>query len=319
MKRKFVKWIGYLLIVGLLSGALVFYFLVPILMVEICHPKMGIVKDKQVKNYDLIASKIAGLPIEFYTKDSLLQSAYLTFSQTESTKGTIILVHGIRGSKEHFIGLSQWLAQNGYNAVLVDLRAHGQSEGRYCTFGVNEKIDLSLLIDKLIALEDGNHNSIGSVGSIGSIGIWGQSLGAAVALQTLSFDSRIKFGVIESTFSDFESISHDYLNYFMWYSHESMSKFLVHRAGELGKFKTELASPVIACKSIHQPILMAHGDSDKKINIKYGKGNFKALASNHKEFITVEGANHVSVWKTGGERYFEKVLGFIDRHAIQEE
>jgi uncharacterized protein len=306
MKRKLSKWIGYLLVFGFISVFLVFYFLVPKLMVEIRSPEAQVVKEKKENNYDLIASHLTGTPIEFYSKDSLKLSAYLTHSQTDSVKGTIIFVHGIRGKKEYFIGLSKLLAQNGYNSVLLDLRAHGQSEGRYCTFGVKEKEDLSLLVNELVMLEEEAPKSIGL------IGVWGQSLGAAVALQAMSIDSRIKFGIIESTFSDFESIAHDYLNYFMGYSFESMSKFMVYRAGKLAKFKPQLASPINACNSIRQPVFMAHGDVDKKINIKYGKANFNALASKQKEFFAVKGASHVTVWKVGGEAYFKKVLKFID-------
>ena len=306
MTAKLSKWIGYLLMFGFISVALVFYFLVPKLMVEIRSPESQVIKEKSDRNYDLIQNRTTGTPITFYSKDSLKLSAYLVQTQSDSVKGTIILVHGIRGRKEHFIGLSDLLAQSGYNSVLFDLRAHGQSEGRYCTFGVKEKEDLSLLIDELIVIK--RNSSI----PIGLIGVWGQSLGGAVALQAMSIDTRLKFGVIESTFSDFESIAHDYLNYFIGYSFKSMSRFMVYRGGKLAKFKTELASPIMACKSIHQPVFMTHGDEDKKINIKYARANFKALASKQKKFVVMEGASHVGVWKTGGKAYFDMVLDFID-------
>ncbi|MFT6747770.1 MAG: pimeloyl-ACP methyl ester carboxylesterase, partial [Glaciecola sp.] len=253
-----------------------------------------------------IGSQLKGRPIEYYSNDSLLLTGYLSESHTDSVKGTIILVHGIRGRKEHFIGLSKLLAERGYNAVLMDLRAHGQSEGQYCTFGVKEKEDISLLVDKLQMLEQGK------VVLIGTVGVWGQSLGGAVALQAMSIDSRIKFGVIESTFSNFESIAHDYLEYFMGFSIKPLSNYMVHRSGDLGGFDPSQASPLDACKRITQPVFMAHGDKDRKINIKYGEANFKALASKQKEFVDIKDASHVSVWNKGGEEYFEKVFKFID-------
>jgi len=306
MKRKTFKWVAYFACTGLVIGGVVFYFLIPKLMVEIRNPTTHVSKESRELQYELIGGKIPGKPIEFYSKDSLIQSAYLTYSLTDSTKGTVILVHGIRGRKEHFIGLSKSLAGNGYNSVLVDLRAHGQSDGRYCTFGVKEKWDIKALVDELKELDESGKEKIGV------IGIWGQSLGGAVALQALSIDQRIKYGIIESTFSDFESIAHDYLNYFMWYSFKQMSKYIVYRAGKIANFSPESASPINACNQIYQPVFMAHGDNDKKINIKYGKANFKALKAKNKKFVTVPGASHISVWQKGGEDYFREVFRFID-------
>jgi pimeloyl-ACP methyl ester carboxylesterase len=306
MKIKFVKWIGYLALFGLLCSSLVFYFLVPKLMVEIRSPSVEVEKKNRQIRYVEIGSQLKGRPIEYYSNDSLLLTAYLSESQTDSVKGTIILVHGIRGRKEYFIGLSQLLAERGYNAVLMDLRAHGQSEGRYCTFGVKEKWDIKELVDELKELEQETNSKVGT------IGIWGQSLGGAVALQAMSIDSRIKFGVIESTVSNLESIAHDYLEYFMYYSFEYMSEFMVYRAGLLADFDPKLASPIKACTQINQPVFMVHGDHDKKIDIKYGKANFNALKSKKKKFVTVPGASHVSVWQDGGEDYFNMVFHFID-------
>ena len=73
-------------------------------------------------------------------------SAILTYSCLDSTKGTIILLHGIRSNKSHFNDLSNYLSTNGFNSVALDLRAHGESEGKFCSFGVNEKRDVKKLI-----------------------------------------------------------------------------------------------------------------------------------------------------------------------------
>ena len=49
----------------------------------------------------------------------------------------------------NFIDLSTFLSENGFNSVALDLRAHGESEGQLCSFGVNEKKDIQKLIDYL--------------------------------------------------------------------------------------------------------------------------------------------------------------------------
>ena len=55
----------------------------------------------------------------------------------------VICVHGFTGSgKKDFASLAQAYYKNGYNVLLVDNRAHGQSEGKYVGFGVLDRLDL---------------------------------------------------------------------------------------------------------------------------------------------------------------------------------
>ncbi len=49
----------------------------------------------------------------------------------ESTKGTILVVHGIFGRSVTMLHTAHRLAEAGYRAVLVDLRGHGRSTGEY--------------------------------------------------------------------------------------------------------------------------------------------------------------------------------------------
>ena len=68
---------------------------------------------------------------------------------------------------------------------MLNLRGHGESRGTYCTFGYKEKYDIVSVIDEIMLDKRLSKN----------IGIWGQSLGGAIALQTMAIDKRIKYGV----------------------------------------------------------------------------------------------------------------------------
>ncbi len=229
----------------------------------------------------------------------------LVKSNSKHPKGTVILLHGIRGRKEHFYHLAKQLADSSYHSVLVDLRAHGQSGGEFCTYGYKEKYDIKKIVDYLKEREDINQN----------IGIWGHSLGAAIALQSMEICPEIKFGVIESTFSDFKNIVHDYSTLYFGFDIPILSDYLIYRAKSVADFNPDEVVPYKSCQHIMQPVFMAHGDKDDRINIAYGKLNFENVNSHDKVFVEVKDANHVNLWQVGGMEYKHKVFGFLNRIA----
>ncbi len=113
--------------------------------------------------------------------------------------GTIILLHGVRHNKFSMIELKDYVISQGYNAVLFDMRAHDDNKNAYCTYGFYEKQDVRILVDTLTKRGYG-----------ANLGIWGESLGGAIALQPLSDDERLKYGVIESGFADFDETIHSH-------------------------------------------------------------------------------------------------------------
>jgi esterase/lipase len=292
----------------LILGLLLTHFLVPRLISDIRNPIVGLIK----RNHNITRKpkinknvQIKRKSISINSFDNIKLSGRLTYSSKDSTKGTIILLHGIRSNKDHFLDLSSFLSENGYNSLALDLRAHGESEGQFCSFGVKEKKDVQKVIDYLIKQESLNH-----------IGIWGQSLGGAISLQVMGIDERLEFGIIESAFSDFKTIVNDYFDLHAGFSYAPFSNYLVNRTGQIADFDPIDAKPIKYCKKIKQPILIVHGNDDKRINIKYGKDNYSKIQSVDKEFIEIDNANHSNVWKVGGEKYFDKVLMFLDKHTV---
>ena len=63
--------------------------------------------------------------------------------EAEDAVGTVVLVHGYHSTKlVDFGGSMMYFHRNGSNLLLVDQRCHGESEGRYVTFGVKESRDM---------------------------------------------------------------------------------------------------------------------------------------------------------------------------------
>ena len=127
----------------------------------------------------------------------------------------------------------------------------------------------------------------------------------------MGIDKRISFGIIESAFANFSDVGRDYLSRYFHFRSEALNGFIESRVRTIGDFEPNRASPFNACKNITQPVLLVHGDNDKKINVKYAHENFNALNHPHKKLKIVAGGTHANIWRLGGDKYYQEVLSFI--------
>ncbi len=246
-----------------------------------------------------------GLPFEkinVKTPDSLNLYGYWVHQQGDTGKATIILLHGVGACKERWLPTAAWLWQHGYETVLLDSRAHGQSEGDFCTYGFNEKYDVAATVDYILKNKTG-----------GKVGIWGNSMGGAIALQALAHDPRLQFGIVQSTFADFRTIVFDYQKRrlkipWQWFANDG-----IERAEALAHFEADSIRPGEAARRIVQPMLMAHGDADDRIKLEYGQQIFANLAATDKEMKVIHGAGHLNLMAVGGDVYRADVLRFLER------
>ncbi len=225
------------------------------------------------------------------------------------SKGTILLLHGIGGVKEHMLSGAAELVHAGYNAVLFDLRAHGRSTGRYCTYGFYEKVDVARVIN---AIEQ-------HVGVQGPIGILGSSLGGAIALQAMAYDRRIVCGVVESTFASLDEVVYEYQKNMLSIPFHFVAREALAQACILAHFDAASVQPAKSASHISCPVLLAHGEADERIAISHGRRIFRALASPFKEWVSVPGAGHNTLAAYGGQVYSAHKLQFFEKWLKQPE
>lgn len=217
----------------------------------------------------------------------------------DSAKATIICIHGRNNNKEFLLPFAKKLHDMGCNVVLIDLRGHGKSGGKYSTFGFYEKTDIQKVIDY-----------VETKSSLKNIGIHGHSLGGAVALLTLETDKRLKFGIIESTYSNYEDIMMEYSARSLPFKSRWVTHHILEKSAKIAQFDLSKVNPIEACHHIKVPIFMEHGTDDKTIPYEMGELNFAALGSD-KTFYPIENGSHVFVHKDGGNEYWEAMKGFI--------
>jgi pimeloyl-ACP methyl ester carboxylesterase len=91
-----------------------------------------------------------------------------------TNRKAVVLVHGLGGAGWSMQGHAEGLLQAGYSVLLLDLRAHGSSDGHVSTYGVLEANDIAGAVAYLQGRPEIDP---------GKIGLLGVSLGAQAALR----------------------------------------------------------------------------------------------------------------------------------------
>ena len=254
-------------------------------------------KGIKAENYGLQAQEFM-----IQVADSIKLSAMVVKSNTDTTRATIVLLHGISGCKETQFERAKVLADAGYASVLLDLRAHGKSGGEYCTFGYYEKKDLQTVADTLKRLFPRQ-----------ALGIWGASLGGAVALQSMEVEPQYQFGIIESTFDEFDKVAMEYgAKWFFGIRSQWLTDRVLSKSGQIAQFEPDAVKPVRSAAQIDRPILFIHGDKDARIPMWFGERNYEASPAKGKQWFKVHGAGHNNLWKVAGDTMRKEVLGFLE-------
>jgi len=195
-------------------------------------------------------------------------------------RGTVLLSHGILDSKGRFFSMAQHLADKGYTVAMLDHRSHGRSEGKYITFGAKEKFDLRDVVDALL-----EQDRIGE-----PIYVFGQSMGAAIAIQYAAVDPRCRAVMAVSPFTDLRSVAKRFVPLM------KTAKFdqVLARASEIADFDPEQTSTLAAARALKVPLLVVHGRIDAIVPHSHGVEVYNA-ADVPKTLITFPLLGHVSL------------------------
>lgn len=266
-----------------------------------------VTRDEIAKSLPYRSPRDMGIPADglvVTVQDSIRLKGWFIDADGEP-RGTILVLHGIANCKEAMLPLADKLRRHSFQVVLIDLRAHGESEGEYCTYGFWEKQDIRTLIDTLSRRYE----------TLTPLGVYGNSLGAAIAVQALAVEPRLTCGWIESPFATLREITSDYLTRKIILRWRGLSDGALAKAGRIADFEIDQVSPENSAQLVHQPVVVVHGRKDRHIAIEYGERVFRNLRSAAKEFYEIPAGDHFNLSTAGGKEYEERMLSFFDRHC----
>lgn len=213
-----------------------------------------------------------------------------------------IFFHGYHGvAAWDGYGTFRFCKEHNYNILLVDMRAHGKSEGDI-TFGIKERYDCKKWVQYALELLGNNTDIILS----------GVSMGAATITMASALDlpANVKAIISDCCFSEPSAIIKETIKS-MKLPPTPTYAILKLGARLFGKFNPEESSPLLAVQNITLPVLFIHGSEDSIVPIEMCNTLYKNCIS-PKEQSIINGADHANCALVNFEAYKKAVIKFIE-------
>ena len=202
--------------------------------------------------------------VEFTNGDVTLKGWFFPArGPSEKKRPLLVYLHGSADNRRSGVGLAQRFGPRGYDVLTYDGRAHGESGGAACTYGVQEKHDLVAALD--------------AVGAREAV-LFGSSLGAAVALQAAPLDPRVRGVIAQSSFSTLRRVVHDRSRLLRLVMRPGGVDAAITAAEQEGGFRADDASPLAAASHIRVPVLLIHGTADRETGDRHSREIYEVLA-----------------------------------------
>jgi len=216
----------------------------------------------------------------------------------------VLAFHGVADNRVGILSQSELLLREGYDIVMMDSRAHGESEGPIATYGWLERNDTRAILDSLVSTEHPLH-----------IYALGESMGAGIALQSAAADPRIEAVVAEASFASLREASYDYAG-LQQYPLLGKTVFapgawmMLYRGQSLAGFPAAQVSPAQAVASRAFPVLLICDTADTTLPCRHSRQIY-AAARGPKSLWVVPGAFHTGAYGYQPDEFQRRVLSFF--------
>lgn len=221
--------------------------------------------------------------------------------------GAVLLLHGVGDNRLAMLDRARFLRDSGFTVLLTDFQAHGESRGRFITFGALESLDAAAALDFLHRAAPGER-----------VGVIGVSMGGAASLVgpgPLPVDAM----VLESVYPTIRDAVTDRLRAWLGpigvFAPELAPVVLAGVGEEIGVTERQLR-PIERIGRVHTPILVAAGDADR-YTLPVESRALYDRAAEPKQLWLVHGATHEDLHAFAPRDYESRVGGFL-AHYLRE-
>lgn len=225
---------------------------------------------------------------------------------------TVVVVHGVKKNRTDVLRASITLRLAGFNVLVYDGRGHGNSEGRYITYGFHERRDLESVLEWVVSEKQIDRSRIG---------LAGESMGAAIILQVAAQNPWIGAVWADSPFASLRRVTREYVSRYTRLPDSVLTTVLgpaFQVANYRGKFNIDEVDPLRLAAQIKSPVYLVHGTADQMIPVAHSQVIHDALGCK-KDLWIVEGARHAKSvkHKPSKQEYAIRLISFFREHLGQ--
>lgn len=236
--------------------------------------------------------------VQLTTSNGLKLEAW--YIKADSAKGTVILFHGLNANKGNVLPEAFEFLSSGYNTMLVDIRAHGNSDGVVNTIGYKESEEVKLAYDHVSKMGEQN------------IVLWGMSLGAVIISKAIwQYDLQPKKIILEMPFDRLQ----DHIKArarISGFPGEPFGFFVSFWTGTEQGYWCYNHKTSRYVKKIKCPVLLQWGSSDEYVLKKETESIFESIGSSNKKLEVYEGAGHMPLVAFDEDKWAKTVNDFLN-------
>ena len=218
-------------------------------------------------------------------------------------RGTILLFHGYRSmAAVDFSATAKALHDEGFHLLLVDQRAHGHSQGRWITYGVNERQDCTAWAWHCYRRFGPNH----------PLFLYGMSMGATTVLLAagLGLPPTVQGILADCGFTAPLAILRHVLSRFCRPLSAPLLWLLRWYARWLLHVDLDCCSTPAALHRTRLPVLLLHGVDDSFVPMDMSREAAAACGGYHQLYL-VTNAGHGGAGWVDRNGYLSAVKGFL--------
>ena len=221
------------------------------------------------------------------------------YMKADSAKGTVILFHGLNSNKGNVLSEAFEFYSLGYNTMLLDIRAHGNSEGTTNSIGNKESEEVKLAYDHIA--KKGEKNIV----------LWGMSLGAVMISKAIwEYDLQPQKIILEMPFDKLE----DHISArarISGFPGEPFGFFVTFWTGVEQGYWGYGHKTTRYVKKIDCPVLLQWGNNDEYVLKRETERIFAAIRSSKKKLEIYEGAGHGPLLAGNEQKWIKEVTDFL--------
>lgn len=217
-------------------------------------------------------------------------------------RGRLLLCHGYYANRSQVLDIAQRLREQGYEALLFELRGHGSRPGP-CTLGVKETED-ALAVLEWARQRHAPHPV--------PIGVMGLSMGGAIACQVAFRCAEVRAVVVDSAYSRLFPVLRRSLRQrhhipafpWAWITWWTLQLLLRTRLARM--------DPAVLAPSLRQPLLVIQGGEDRRVVPMLGREFYQRWAGSKQRWFE-QPVVHIGMFAQHPQEYGDRVGAFFNQ------